>query len=78
MARPLRIEFPGAFYHITCRGNDRRPIFMNDVDRETFLRILGDSLAIYQVVLHAYVLMGNHVHLVPLVQLAGVSAPVGT
>ena len=64
MTRPLRIEFPGAYYHVTCRGNDRRPIFLDDADREAFLRILADSCGIYHVVVDGYVLMGNHLHLV--------------
>jgi len=42
MARPLRIQYPGAFYHITCRGNEQKDIFMNDNDRTKFLRFLQD------------------------------------
>jgi REP element-mobilizing transposase RayT len=64
MARPLRIQFSHAYYHVTCRGNDRRAIYLNDNDRELFLEKLQSSLGIYQVVLHAYVLMGNHFHLI--------------
>lgn len=64
MARPIRIEYPGAWYHITCRGNERRSIFADDQDRETFLKILCESLELYKVELHSYVLMSNHFHLV--------------
>ncbi len=64
MARPLRIQFPGAFYHVTCRGNERRAIFLDDEDRGRFKKILINSLQIYHVVLHAYVLMETHFHLV--------------
>lgn len=64
MARSLRIEYPGAFYHITCRGNERRSIYRDDADRKAFLNRLKISLENYQVLLHAYVLMGNHFHLV--------------
>jgi REP element-mobilizing transposase RayT len=64
MARPLRIDYPHAFYHVTCRGNERREIFRDDSDRETFLQKLQTSLEIYQVRLHAYVLMSNHFHLI--------------
>jgi REP element-mobilizing transposase RayT len=64
MARPLRIQYPHAYYHVTCRGNDRRSIYRDDRDRELFLEKLRGSLDIYQVVLHAYVLMGNHFHLI--------------
>jgi len=44
MARPLRIEYPGAVYHITSRGNDRERIFLDDNDRKGFLDILAKSL----------------------------------
>ena len=63
MARPLRIQFPGAYYHITCRGIERRNIYENADDRSRFLKFLEDSLETYQVVLHAYVLMTNHFHI---------------
>ena len=64
MARPLRIEYPHAHYHVTCRGNDRRKIFRDDDDRHAFLERLRRSLEIYEVKLHCYVLMDNHFHLV--------------
>jgi putative transposase len=51
-------------YHVTCRGNERRKIFIDNVDRYRFQTQLKESLTIYQVVLHAYVMMGNHFHLV--------------
>ncbi len=60
MARPLRIEFPGAWYHFTCRGNERNRIFKDDTDRNEFLSILKDSLEKYATQLHGYVLMDNH------------------
>ncbi len=63
MARPLRIQFPGAYYHITCRGIERRNIYYDDKDREMFLSFLKESLEIYQVVLYAFILMPNHFHL---------------
>ena len=63
MARPLRIEYPGALYHVTNRGNERRPIFKDDTDRQTFLEILTRSLAVYSVKLYSFVLMSNHFHL---------------
>lgn len=63
MARPLRIQYPGAVYYVTCRGIERRKIFLDDKDREKFLRFLSLSLNIYSVKLHAYVLMDNHFHL---------------
>jgi REP element-mobilizing transposase RayT len=63
MARPLRIEYPGAWYHFTCRGNERGLIFKDDSDRREFLSILKESLEKYKVLLHGYVLMENHFHL---------------
>lgn len=63
MARPLRIQYPGAVYHVTCRGNEQRKIFQDDEDRKRFLRILAQSLNIYSAKLHSYVLMDNHFHL---------------
>jgi putative transposase len=64
MARPLRISYPNAFYHVTCRGNDRRAIFRDDHDRTRFLAQLESALEIFSVGLHAYVLMSNHFHLI--------------
>jgi REP element-mobilizing transposase RayT len=63
MTRPLRIQYPGAVYHITCRGNERRPIYSCDVDRHLFLKILSDVIDTHNVICHAYCLMGNHYHL---------------
>ena len=63
MARPLRIEFPGAVYHITSRGNERREIFRDDYDREDFLNILQRNVSRYNWLCHAYCLMDNHYHL---------------
>jgi REP element-mobilizing transposase RayT len=64
MARPLRIQYPGAYYHVTCRGNERRAIFRDDADRRQFLELLSLSLETYGVTLYVYVLMTNHFHLV--------------
>ena len=73
MARPLRIQYPGAVYHVTCRGNERRDIFRDDKDRVTFLRFLSQSLNIYSVQLYAYVLMSNHFHLLVETQVANLA-----
>ncbi|MBE7444535.1 MAG: transposase [Planctomycetia bacterium] len=64
MARPLRIEYQGAWYHFTCRGNEKNVIFKDDGDRKTFLNILQESIDKYKVELHGYVLMDNHFHLI--------------
>ena len=53
MTRPLRILIPGAFYHVTCRGNDRRTIYRDDPDRSVFFEKLKSSLANYDVDLRA-------------------------
>ena len=63
MSRPLRLEYPGAIWHVTCRGNERRDVFRDDGDRERFLAILGRTAPLFRWRLHAYVLMGNHYHL---------------
>ncbi len=64
MARPLRIEFGGALYHLTARGNARGNIFLDQRDCAKFVQFLVDSLERYDVALHAFVLMGNHYHLI--------------
>ena len=53
MARPLRVEFDGALYHVTSRGNAREDIFDEDGDRKAFLEILGEDARIVQAV-HRY------------------------
>ena len=64
MARPLRIEFEGALYHITSRGNDRGQIFFTDADRVAFLDLLGEVVERFSWICHAYCLMTNHYHFV--------------
>lgn len=64
MARPLRIEYDGALYHLTSRGNERRVIFKDDGDRHLFLRILAQVNERFHWICHAYCLMNNHYHLV--------------
>lgn len=63
MARPLRLEHAGALWHVTSRGNERRAIFRDDSDRKLFLAVLADAVGLFAWRLHAYVLMGNHYHL---------------
>lgn len=62
MARPLRIQYPGAHYHVTCRGNEKKAIFFDDRDREIFFEKLALSLDTHNVNLLAYVCMPNHFH----------------
>lgn len=63
MSRPLRIEFEGALYHVTARGNRQESIFYGDDDRAMFLRTLGKVVSRYNWICHAYCLMDNHYHL---------------
>jgi len=63
MTRPLRLEYEGALYHITSRGNARECIFLDDKDRTRFLVILSDAVNRCSWICHAYCLMGNHYHL---------------
>lgn len=63
MARQLRHHYAGGWYHITTRGMARRAIFTDDRDREHFLELLAGMVGRYGVILHAYVLMDNHYHL---------------
>ena len=63
MARPLRIEFAGALYHITSRGDRRGAIYEDDEDREAFLDVVGETMDRYNWIYHAYCLMTTHYHL---------------
>ena len=63
MARPLRIEYPGALYHVMSRGNEKKDIFRTTRDREKFLSYLSSAGERHGAVFHAYCLMSNHYHL---------------
>lgn len=63
MTRPLRLEYPGALYHLTARGNARQDIYLVDEDRERFLLLLGREVAQQGWQCYAYCLMSNHYHL---------------
>ncbi|MES2017278.1 MAG: transposase [Pseudomonadota bacterium] len=62
MVRPLRIEFPGALYHVTCRGNRRESIFRDRMDRHAWLDETADVCRRFHFVIHAYCQMTNHFH----------------
>jgi len=64
MARPLRIDFPGAVYHVTSRGDRREPIVLGDEDREDLLGVLGQALHRFDACALAWCLMDNHYHFV--------------
>ena len=63
MARPVRITYPGAFYHVTSRGNEQKDVFKSQRDREKFLEYLASATERYGAVIHAYCLLSNHYHL---------------
>ena len=73
MARPLRIEFPGAVYHVTSRGDRREAIFDDDEDAQGFLAVLGLGLERFGAQVLAYCLMTNHYHLVLVTPAGGLS-----
>lgn len=64
MARPLRVEFAGAVYHVMARGNERRRIYHSDEDHLLFLKTLDEAAARFAFLVHAWVLMPNHYHVV--------------
>ncbi len=68
MSRPLRIEFPGAVYHVTSRGDRREPIYRDDDDRRMQLDIVAQAMDRFDAKVLAYCLMGNHYHLVLVTQ----------
>lgn len=74
MARPLRIQYEHAFYHITGRGNERKKIFFSKADYDKFMVYLKEVQDRYGFILHAYVLMGNHYHLLGETPQANLSA----
>ena len=74
MSRPLRIEFPGALYHVTSRGDRREDIFFDDTDRAALLNVVAQSMARFDAQVLAYCLMGNHYHLVLHTRRANLSA----
>lgn len=63
MGRPLRIEYAGAHYHVTARGNEKKDVFKSQRDREQFLSYLESAVVRYSAIIHAYCLMNNHYHL---------------
>jgi putative transposase len=63
MARPLRLQFPGALFHVFARGNAKQKIFLDDRDRRRFLELLGECVTRFGWIAFAYALMPNHFHL---------------
>ena len=77
MARPIRVEFAGAVYHVTARGNERRSIYRDDQDRRLFLTTVGEMVEQFGVRVLAYCLMPNHYHLVVSTPAGNLSQAVG-
>jgi putative transposase len=73
MPRRQRLDFPGAFFHVTCRGNRKQPIFLSDDDRYYFLSCLREAHEKYAILIHVYCLMENHYHLLLETLRAGLS-----
>jgi len=63
MARPLRIEFCGALYHVTSRGDGREDIYLDEEDRELFMLVLGEVCDLFNWSVHSWCQMTNHYHL---------------
>jgi len=64
MARQVRVDYPGAWYHVTARGNERKCIFRDDRDRLHFLELMEESVHRHRLLVRSYALMGNHYHLI--------------
>ena len=73
MTRPLRIEYPGAYYHVMNRGLSRQAIFREDKDRERFFDLLGETVRLWKIEIYAYCLMENHYHLLVRTPQAGLA-----
>ncbi len=73
MARPWRIEYEGAFYHVRSRGNERRDIYYGDDDRRLFQDTIGETADRFELEAFAFVLMTNHYHLLLLTKLPNLS-----
>lgn len=63
MSRPLRVEYPGAWYHVLNRGRRKEDIFFQDADRKLFFKLIEEATRLYKLEVHAYALMSNHYHL---------------
>ena len=63
MARQLRLEYPGALYHVTARGNEQQPIFHDEIDLQRFLTLFGREILQQGWRCYTYCLMDNHYHL---------------
>ncbi|MBN2578613.1 MAG: transposase [Pirellulales bacterium] len=62
MARPIRVEYEGAVYHVTARGNECRAIYRDQADQSRFLETLGDACGRFGLVVHDFCLTPSHIH----------------
>ncbi len=74
MARPIRIEYPDAYYHISSRGDGRKEIYREKDDYELFYEILASSVSKYQIIIYAFTLMSNHYHLIIMTPLGNLAS----
>ena len=77
MARPIRVEYTNAVYHVTARGNERKAIYRDDADRQRFLETIEETVERFGLVIHAFCLMPNHYHLLLQTPRANLSAAAG-
>jgi len=63
MARPLRVQYEGAFYHVMNRGNVRQPIFRSSEHYKVFINLLVESIVLWEIKIHSFSLLPNHYHL---------------
>ena len=77
MARPIRVEYANAVYHVTARGNERKAIYRDHADRRRFLETLDEALQRFGLLIHGYCLMPNHYHLLLQTPRANLSASAG-
>lgn len=77
MARPVRVEFENAVYHVTARGNERKDVYRDVADRQRFLETLEEAVGRFGVVVHAYCLLDNHYHLLLQTPRANLTGAIG-
>ena len=77
MARPIRVEYANAVYHVTARGNERKAIYRDDADRQRFLETIEETVERFGLAIHAFCLMPNHYHLLLQTPRANLSAAAG-
>ncbi len=77
MARPIRVEYANAVYHVTARGNERKAIYRVDADRQRFLETIDKTVERFGLAIHAFCLTPNHNHLLLQTPRSNLSAAAG-